>query len=127
MLLENNYFVDLNNTFYTDTNIVTSDSYQAINNSIHNILFTTKGEKLGDPEFGTNIKRLLFEPMDIITEHLLRSDIVDALERYEPRVILDNISVKADYDSNIYSILIQYRIIKTPDIQNKFVSVLKRL
>lgn len=126
-MAENTYFVDINNTFYTDATLITSNSYEAINNSIHNIIFTTKGEKVGDPEFGTNIKKLLFSQMDVITEHLMRSDIIDTLERYEPRIIVDNVSVKADYDSNLYTIQILYRIIKTPDVQNKYVSILKRL
>lgn len=127
MTVENSYFVDINNIFYTDATLVTENSYQAINNSIHNIIFTNKGEKVGDPEFGTNIKKLLFNQMDVITEHLMRSELIDTIERYEPRVIIDDVSVTADYDSNLYRIQIIYRIIKSPDVQEKFVSVLKRL
>lgn len=127
MTVENSYFVDINNIFYTDATLVTENSYQAINNSIHNIIFTNKGEKVGDPEFGTNIKKLLFSQMDVITEHLMRSELIDTIERYEPRVIIDDVSVTADYDSNLYRIQIIYRIIKSPDVQEKFVSVLKRL
>ena len=127
MTVENSYFVDINNIFYTDATLVTENSYQAINNSIHNIIFTNKGEKVGDPEFGTNIKKLLFSQMDVITEHLMRSELIDTIERYEPRVIIDDVSVTADYDSNLYKIQIIYRIIKSPDVQEKFVSVLKRL
>jgi phage baseplate assembly protein W len=127
MTVENSYFVDINNIFYTDATLVTENSYQAINNSIHNIIFTNKGEKVGDPEFGTSIKKLLFNQMDVITEHLMRSELIDTIERYEPRVIIDDVSVTADYDSNLYRIQIIYRIIKSPDVQEKFVSVLKRL
>lgn len=127
MTVENSYFVDINNIFYTDATLVTENSYQAINNSIHNIIFTNKGEKVGDPEFGTSIKKLLFNQMDVITEHLMRSELIDTIERYEPRVIIDDVSVTADYDSNLYKIQIIYRIIKSPDVQEKFVSVLKRL
>lgn len=127
MTVENSYFVDINNIFYTDATLVTENSYQAINNSMHNIIFTNKGEKVGDPEFGTNIKKLLFSQMDVITEHLMRSELIDTIERYEPRVIIDDVSVTADYDSNLYRIQIIYRIIKSPDVQEKFVSVLKRL
>lgn len=126
-MLDERTYVDINNTFYKDKDIVTNDSYKAIANSIDNIIFTTKGEKVGDPLFGTNIKRLLFSPMDRITEQLLRSDILDAVKMYEPRAIIDDVIIIPYYDENLYQIQILYRLIKSPNIQDAYVSILKRL
>ena len=126
-MLDERIYVDINNTFYKDKDIVTNDSYKAIANSIDNIIFTTKGEKVGDPLFGTNIKRLLFSPMDRITEQLLRSDILDAVKMYEPRAIIDDVIIIPYYDENLYQIQILYRLIKSPNIQDAYVSILKRL
>jgi phage baseplate assembly protein W len=120
-------YADINNIFYDDKNIITQDNYSAINNSISNIIFTNKGEKVGDPEFGTNLRRLLFAPMDRITEQLIIEDIKDAITFYESRVKLDYIRLVSDYENNYYGINILYTIIKSPEIQSKFVSILKRL
>lgn len=120
-------FVDFNTDFLTDANITTSTSSEAINNSIQNILFTTKGEKVGDPEFGSNIKFLLFEPMDEITIQLLKSNIYDCITKYEPRVKVNYINIVSYEESNFYKLQIIYTIIKTPDIAESYVSVLKRL
>ena len=126
-MVDDRTYVDINNTFYKDKDIVTNDSYKAIANSIDNIIFTTKGEKVGDPLFGTNIKRLLFSPMDRITEQLLRSDILDAVKMYEPRAIIDDVIITPYYEENLYQIQILYRLIKSPNIQDAYVSILKRL
>ena len=127
MIINTKEFVDFNTTFYDDSKITTQNSAEAIDNSISNIIFTTKGEKVGDPEFGTNVKRLLFRPIDSITEHLIKSDIMDNIERYEPRVEVDHISIVGDEDFNYYKVQVLYTIIRTPDVQNKYVTVLKRL
>ena len=120
-------FVDFNTTFYSDDKMVTTTSLDAIQNSISNIIFTSRGEKVGDPEFGSDLKKLLFRPMDKITEHLLGSEIRDSIDRYEDRIDINSINVIADEENNYYKINIIYTITKTPDIQNKYVSVLKRL
>jgi phage baseplate assembly protein W len=120
-------YADINSIFYDDKNILTQNNYAAINNSISNIIFTNKGEKVGDPEFGTNLRRLLFAPMDRITEHLMTDEIRDAISYYEPRVVLNHISLTPDYDNNYYGINILYTIVKSPEIQSKYVGILKRL
>lgn len=51
-----------------------------------------KGEKLENPEFGTNIWQYLFDPLDIDTKNAIISDIEDVVN-YDPRVTLDQVDV----------------------------------
>lgn len=126
-LINTKIFTDFNTTFYSEDKMVTDNSLDSIQNSISNIIFTSRGEKVGDPEFGCDINTLLFRPMDGITEELLSSEIYDSIERYEDRIEINEINITGDENNNYYKIDIIYTITKTPDIKNKYVSVLKRL
>ena len=60
-------FKDLNITFkkHPVTNdVVVSKDASAIKQAITNILLTNKAERLMMPDYGGNIRRFLFEPLD---------------------------------------------------------------
>jgi phage baseplate assembly protein W len=59
---------------------------RAIDQSIQNILLTAKGEKPFDPDFGSNLRRLLFELNTSVTASMVENEIKSALRIYEPRV-----------------------------------------
>lgn len=119
-------YSDLNQTFTKDKNLLTSDSYQAINNSINNILFTARGERVGDPEFGSNLIEFLFEPVDYYVSYLIADRILDNIEFYEPRIFIDEILISPEPDNNTYNVNIKYTIIKT-NTEYTYVNVLRRL
>jgi len=125
--MQNKKYTDINSIFYTDEGILTSTSIQAINNSIDNILFTKKGTKLGEPEFGTNIDQALFSQIDTITENILYNEIYDSLSKYEPRIIINSINIFSDADNNIYNIKIIYTVKKSPNNKYTYLQILKRL
>ena len=89
----------------------TKQDEQAINQSIRNILFTMRGEVPFDPLFGSGIRNLLFEKITPITELLLRDEILLSLENHEPRIVINNIEIRSDYDLNKYEVDIEYKII----------------
>lgn len=74
-----------------------SKNYESINECLGLLLRTSKGELLGDPQFGCNLMRYIYEPNDAILQDIAREDIVSAISKYEPRV-----TVNAD-DIEIYS------------------------
>ena len=65
-----------------------------IESNIIQILGTHKGERVMLPEFGSNIRKFIHEPLDHITCALLRVEIFDAIKRWEPRIILDTANSK---------------------------------
>ena len=65
-----------------------------IEGNIIQILGTHKGERVMLPEFGSNIRKFIHEPLDHITCALLRVEIFDAIKRWEPRIILDTANSK---------------------------------
>lgn len=67
-----------------------------------NEIFTTRGERLYMPNYGTRIPILTFEPNDSNTMAVIQQDITNVINN-DPRVILLNLSVVQVPDS--YAIL----------------------
>lgn len=88
----------------TKTDLRVSSDEGAILNSIRNIFQTTPGEKILNPTFGINLTQWLFEPANEFTAREIGEAIVNGIERYEPRVVVNNVAVVADMDNNQYRI-----------------------
>lgn len=58
-----------------------------------------KGEKLENPEFGTNIWQYLFDPLDDQTKNAIVED-VQTVINYDPRVTLDQLEID-EYEHGI--------------------------
>ena len=61
-----------------------SDEVSFIVENIKRILSTRKGERVGEPEFGSDVKRYLFMPQIRIDD--LMAEIKRSIETQEPRV-----------------------------------------
>lgn len=99
--------IDLNFTLHPvrkDINKVTNE--RSIIQSIKNLLMTNHFERPFNPELGSNINKLLFEPMDQVTAIAIQREIEETVRNYEPRVTIDNIIVKPDFDNNAFSVAI---------------------
>jgi len=83
----------------------------AISRSVRNIVFTSRGEKFFNPEFGSGVNRLLFENMDELTAASLRDEIASSIVNFEPRVSLLDVIVDPLYDENAFNVTISYKII----------------
>ena len=91
---------------------------QKIEQSIRIILGTQHGERLMRPDFGCNLKSLVFAPNNTATANLARYYVEEGLTRWEPRIILDEVFVENDNSHGRLMIHIQYRIKSTYEPQN---------
>ena len=83
------------------------------------ILDTARGERVMRPDFGCGIHDLVFEFLDSTTLQRIRSEVEDALRRYEARI--DVLGVRVDETATIEGKLlveIEYRVRKTNQIGN---------
>ena len=83
----------------------------AIARAVRNIVLTTPGEKLFDPDFGSSVGEILFENVDDITAVSIQDEIRSCLNNYEPRVDLINVDVDPNFDENQFDVKITYRIV----------------
>ena len=93
--------------------------YPAIEQSITNILMTSKLERKFMPAFGGNVLKTLFELMtdfdkiSVPGEINIREVIKMSLKKYEPRIAVENIDFgnwKEDSNSNKLNITIMYSV-----------------
>ena len=54
---------------------------------------------------------LLFETLDKLTASTIRSEIINTIENFEPRVELNEVIVKESPDDNQFNVQIQYYIV----------------
>ena len=98
----------------------------AVKQSIKNLLLTDYYEKPFQPFFGGNLRAMLFELADDETEDEIRSNIVTAINNYEPRVEIQNIDVNVLPDQNDMRVSIVFKIISTEELVT-FTTNLSRL
>jgi phage baseplate assembly protein W len=93
----------------TVASTATSRDQAHIHESIRQILGTRRGERFLRPEFGCRLHELLFEGNDAILQGLVRHEVRDALLRWEPRIVVDDVVVSAD--THTLSVDIRYHLI----------------
>ena len=107
-------FKDISASFQANplnNDLVVLKNANAIARSIRNIVSTSPGEKFFDPDFGSNVTKLLFENVDDISAISIRDEIENSINNYEPRVSLISVETIPDYENNAFDCKLTYRII----------------
>lgn len=87
-----------------------------IEQAVHIILETAPGERVMRPEFGCHIHDLVFGSYDAATEGLVIHYVQQALERWEPRIDVLEVSVDTHpAQDGALLVSIRYRIKDTHD------------
>ena len=93
-----------------NTDIKMLEYEKAVQQSVKNIVMTTKGELHYFPQFGCSIKKYLFEKINIFTFLAIRDEVKFALENFEPRISNINVNIEANADNNKLTVNLTYRI-----------------
>tara|TARA_S200002703_G_scaffold3608_2_gene5146 strand:- start:11727 stop:12110 length:384 start_codon:yes stop_codon:yes gene_type:complete len=84
-------FKDSNKGFYLNLNQTDRDAIRA---DLLHLLLTNKGERLYLPDFGSDLKKYIFEPNDAITHEEIRDNLNETIKTYIPNVIINSIEFK---------------------------------
>ena len=107
-------FKDINMTFkkhpVTDDLVVSRDA-SAIKQAIVNLLLTNKGERLFKPNYGSDIRSYLFEPLDYGTATQIIGNIKHVITKWEPRIEILNLKASPNYDDNGFDVEMVYQVI----------------
>ena len=87
---------------------------EAVKQSVKNIVLCNHFERPYMPKYGGNVIAQLFENADAFTEYQVKKDIRIAIENYEPRAIVDDITVHTD-DINEMRVKIVFRMRNVQD------------
>jgi phage baseplate assembly protein W len=71
-------------------------------------LLTNFYERPFQPDVGSNLDKLLFEPATSLTANILESEIINVITNYEPRVSIDVLQVTLNPDKNSFSVYLSF-------------------
>jgi phage baseplate assembly protein W len=95
----------------------TYSTKEQIKSNLINLLLTDKGERIMNPEFGTDLRKSLFDNITDSSMEILKAKITDAVNIFIPEIFLQDVIVEPDSDYNTLNVTINYRLIisNTPD------------
>ena len=75
------------------TGTTPAESVEKVKMAIEQILGTRIGSRVIDRNFGSNLRGIIFEPIDELTAGNFRAAIVDAIERFEFRAVVTRVEI----------------------------------
>ncbi len=97
-----------------DGRLAWSYGEENVRQCIRALLLTEPGERLMREEFGCGLRRFLFEPNTVTTRQLIRERVSQAIERWEPRVTVEEIQVEPDpVEARVVHLTILFRLTAT--------------
>ena len=100
-------YSDLDLTFRrlpVTNDVALSYDEQSVIRSVRNLLLTGFYERPFQPNLGSNLNKLLFEPADQLTSNLIESEVRDVISNFEPRITVNTINVTISPDENSFNL-----------------------
>jgi len=72
-----------------------------IKSDLLTLLLTNPGERVMNPNFGTALRSLIFEPNDPTLQLKARNMIINSIKKWEPRIAIKQITVSSTVDKTI--------------------------
>lgn len=98
----------------------TFTSFDQAKANLRNLLLTKKGERIMQPEFGTGLRRLLFEPIDGQYEEKIKDTITRNVGFWLPYINIKDIEVEITdelKDKNQVNLHLKFTVGKQIDLQ----------
>lgn len=105
-------FKDSKKGFFLD---LTENDNQAIKADLLHLILTRRGQRLYNPDFGTDLLRFIFEPNDALTEEGVKDEIRTVVKRFLPKLKLDDIII-ADSTESEYAVVVSISYTISDDV-----------
>lgn len=79
---------------------INDNEQKAIKADLMHLLLTRKGQRLYNPDFGTDLLRFIFEPNDNETFADIKEEVISSIKKYIPNLIVRRIDVTPSEDSD---------------------------
>jgi len=73
--------------------LATVSGIDAVQQRILTLLTTPTGTRFFNYEYGCDLDKLLFDPADEVTAFLIKTKVIDAINKFEPSVTLDDVTM----------------------------------
>lgn len=96
------------------------DNKQAVKQNLSLLLLSIKTELLGDPYFGTNLQKLIFDPNDIVIKDLVIDEIYNSIKVFAKEITVQrkNITIKQEKGKLYATLRLTYNKDNTNDLYN---------
>ena len=81
-----------------------------IKSNVVNLLLTNRGERIMNPNFGADIKDLLFEGMTDSLKSIIQDRVTTSFTTYIPQASINNVDVVFSEDTNTINITVNYTL-----------------
>ena len=78
--------------------------------NIINYMLTNKGERMFNPEFGADLRSMLFNNINLETQSDLINIIQDDINEFFPDVVINELKFENQIDNNIVHLIMDYSI-----------------
>ena len=88
-------------------------SFNQAKSNLKNLLLTKKGERIAQPQFGSGLQSLLFEPIDSEFEIKITDTITESVEKWLPYITIEDIFIDisdSNKDRNKVGVEIKFRV-----------------
>jgi phage baseplate assembly protein W len=75
------------------------DGIDQIKSDMLVLLLTNPGERVMNPNYGTPLRRLIFDPNDETLQNTAREMIISSIRQWEPRIAVQQIEVSSKIDN----------------------------
>jgi phage baseplate assembly protein W len=89
-------------TAVNNNDLKTNFDFEAVRNSLQNLFNTLPGQRFLFPEYGLDFNQFLFLPITENNGRAIGERLLNTIEKFEPRIIIQNVEVVADPDNNLY-------------------------
>lgn len=121
-------------SMYSDLNVYTPTAVEKVTElgdifqSLGIILGTNTSSRLFNPKFGSDLEDLIFEPMSTTTAFALYGAIIEAIQKNEPRVVVNysQTQVVPDYDNLQYYVTVAFTVNGMGDQTFNYVGTLSK-
>ena len=94
---------------------------QNLKSNLKNLLLTKKGERVLQPNFGSGLQSLLFEPIDETFETRVADTITESVSQWLPYITIEDIFIDisdSNKDRNKVGVDIKFKVDETLDLQS---------
>ena len=91
--------------------VLKSYDVEAVKTAIRNIFMYNMFEKPFDPLFGMNLRKFLFEDFSVLTTPLVQRHLQDQIDQYEPRAVIDSLTLDQASDDHSIHIEVKFHAI----------------
>jgi len=107
--------------FFVDVNESTKEK---VRSQLMHIVFTPKGQRIRNPEFGTDLIKFIFEPNDSTTWEAVKTEVSESVRRWATNIIINNIQiVKNEEDESEVYVRLDYSVSEGNKVTNDSIVV----